>query len=364
MTTAERGAHQKRSRRRPTRYRTTARGVERQRQSRKACFIRRRAQVQRLSACSDNFSPNRSRNIGPRSPRSIASEHRRRPSAIRSRPRSEARSVRPRSSRQRVDIRKYLADKELGSKLTYLETLQQLTENEKDLVVQKSRLEEANAALAAIIETRAQTEAEFQRTTVRRACGGGAQSRRFRRRSREGGAANEASTSNCAGRRRRAAALGAHRGRRRDAGPAIGRRRAGRCRARSRGHDLESGHRLRTSRPGRPDQGRYVQFHALRLASRSRGERVTGRDRPRNSARRGNDRAKGADSESSEPKGQEYVYSARISLDQTQIQVDDMVANLSPGMAVTVEIKTGSRAVISYLLSPLLRYKHDSMRER
>jgi len=78
----------------------------------------------------------------------------------------------------------------------------------------------------------------------------------------------------------------------------------------------------------------------------------------------GNDRAKGAESESSEPKGQEYVYAARISLDRTQIEVDDSIANLSPGMAVTVEIRTGSRAVISYLLSPLLRYKHDSMHER
>ena len=39
-------------------------------------------------------------------------------------------------------------------------------------------------------------------------------------------------------------------------------------------------------------------------------------------------------------------------------------ANLGAGMAVTVEIRTGSRAVISYLLSPLMRYKHDSMRER
>ena len=77
-----------------------------------------------------------------------------------------------------------------------------------------------------------------------------------------------------------------------------------------------------------------------------------------------NNRPKGADSESSEPKGQEFVYSARISLDRTQIQVDDAMANLTPGMAVTVEIRTGSRAVISYLLSPLLRYKHDSMRER
>jgi membrane fusion protein, hemolysin D len=31
---------------------------------------------------------------------------------------------------------------------------------------------------------------------------------------------------------------------------------------------------------------------------------------------------------------------------------------------VTVEIKTGSRRIIEYLLSPLLRYKQDSLRER
>ncbi len=33
-------------------------------------------------------------------------------------------------------------------------------------------------------------------------------------------------------------------------------------------------------------------------------------------------------------------------------------------MAVTVEIKTGSRSILTYLLSPLVRYKHDSLRER
>jgi hemolysin D len=33
-------------------------------------------------------------------------------------------------------------------------------------------------------------------------------------------------------------------------------------------------------------------------------------------------------------------------------------------MAVTVEIKTGSRRVIGYLLSPLLRYKQASLHER
>ena len=46
------------------------------------------------------------------------------------------------------------------------------------------------------------------------------------------------------------------------------------------------------------------------------------------------------------------------------MQVDDRMVNLSPGMAVTVEIKTGSRMILSYLLSPLLRYQQESLRER
>jgi len=52
------------------------------------------------------------------------------------------------------------------------------------------------------------------------------------------------------------------------------------------------------------------------------------------------------------------------SLDRSQMQIDNNLVNLSPGMAVTVEIKTGSRTVISYLLSPILRYKHESLHER
>jgi len=77
-----------------------------------------------------------------------------------------------------------------------------------------------------------------------------------------------------------------------------------------------------------------------------------------------NDNVTGAANATSEPKGQELVYEARISLDQTQMQVEENLVNLTPGMAVTVEIKTGSRAVITYLLSPLLRYRQESMRER
>src|SRR6516225_9365065 len=40
------------------------------------------------------------------------------------------------------------------------------------------------------------------------------------------------------------------------------------------------------------------------------------------------------DNASSEPKGQELVYSARVSLDRTQMQIEDKLVNLSPGMAV------------------------------
>jgi hemolysin D len=68
--------------------------------------------------------------------------------------------------------------------------------------------------------------------------------------------------------------------------------------------------------------------------------------------------------DSSEPQGQEFVYAARISLDRTALQVEGRMVDLAPGMAVTVEIKTGSRRVIDYLLSPLLRYQQESLRER
>jgi multidrug efflux pump subunit AcrA (membrane-fusion protein) len=71
---------------------------------------------------------------------------------------------------------------------------------------------------------------------------------------------------------------------------------------------------------------------------------------------RANERAQGTATETSEPKGQELNYSARISLDRTEMQIDDRMVKLSPGMAVTVEIKTGSRSILSYLLSPLQRY--------
>ena len=58
------------------------------------------------------------------------------------------------------------------------------------------------------------------------------------------------------------------------------------------------------------------------------------------------------------------VYAARISVAQTRMQIEDKQVSLSPGMAITAEIKTGERRIISYLLSPLRKYRQDSLRER
>jgi membrane fusion protein, hemolysin D len=75
-------------------------------------------------------------------------------------------------------------------------------------------------------------------------------------------------------------------------------------------------------------------------------------------------KSQGALPDTSEPAGQELLYAARVSLNRTQMQIDGKLLDLGPGMAVTVEIKTGSRRVIEYLLSPLLRYSQESLRER
>lgn len=58
------------------------------------------------------------------------------------------------------------------------------------------------------------------------------------------------------------------------------------------------------------------------------------------------------------------VYSARVRLARSTVQLEHKTVNLSPGMAATAEIKTGRRRVIEYFLSPLMQYKDESLRER
>jgi hemolysin D len=58
------------------------------------------------------------------------------------------------------------------------------------------------------------------------------------------------------------------------------------------------------------------------------------------------------------------AYVARISLDETSVETEQGPLALEPGMTVTAEIKTGQRRVISYVLSPFTRYRHEALRER
>lgn len=58
------------------------------------------------------------------------------------------------------------------------------------------------------------------------------------------------------------------------------------------------------------------------------------------------------------------VYAMHLKMHKSTIRVETKDVKLIPGMAVTAEVKTTQRRVIEYFLSPLLRYKQESIRER
>lgn len=59
-----------------------------------------------------------------------------------------------------------------------------------------------------------------------------------------------------------------------------------------------------------------------------------------------------------------YVYTARVQMEKSVINVGNKLVNLSPGMTVTVEVKTGKRRLIEFFLSPLLRGIQETAHER
>jgi hemolysin D len=58
------------------------------------------------------------------------------------------------------------------------------------------------------------------------------------------------------------------------------------------------------------------------------------------------------------------IFTAEVALPRDTMQIDERVIKLTPGMAVTTEIKTGRRRIISYLLSPLIEHVNESLHER
>jgi hemolysin D len=267
--------------------------------------------------------------------------------------------------RERVNIRKGLLDKELGSRLTYLETLQLLTENEKDTAVQQSRLDEANAALAAVTETRAQAVAEYHRKLFddlaeaeRKAAGLSGDLVKAEQRTKlqlltapVGGVVQQLSVHTIGGVVTPAQPLAI----------VVPSDATLEIEARISNRDIGFVHvgQVAEIKVDTFNFTRYGLFHGRVL---SVSPDAIARDVPPDKTK--DDNTVNAEGTSSEPKGQELGYAARISLDRTQIQVGDTLASLSSGMAVTVEVKTGSRRIISYLLSPLLKYKQEALREQ
>jgi hemolysin D len=59
-----------------------------------------------------------------------------------------------------------------------------------------------------------------------------------------------------------------------------------------------------------------------------------------------------------------FVFPVIVELGEASMNVDGSSAPLTPGMTVTVEIKTGSRRVLDYILSPLTKIASEAARER
>lgn len=58
------------------------------------------------------------------------------------------------------------------------------------------------------------------------------------------------------------------------------------------------------------------------------------------------------------------IYAIKVLPGSTVLEVNGKPTPITAGMSVNVEIKTGERRVIEYVLSPLLRHSHEAFRER
>ncbi|WP_207485439.1 HlyD family type I secretion periplasmic adaptor subunit [Arenibaculum pallidiluteum] len=58
------------------------------------------------------------------------------------------------------------------------------------------------------------------------------------------------------------------------------------------------------------------------------------------------------------------AYKARVALARETMNLDGREIRLIPGMTVVVDIRTGDRTVMEYLLNPVLKYQSEALRER
>jgi hemolysin D len=266
--------------------------------------------------------------------------------------------------KERLDVRDKLMQKEYGSKLQYLSELQEYVTQQRELLVQKRRIQEVEAALSGLTESRRKAKAEYDRSLLddlskaeQKASSlaqdlikAESRTRLQSLRAPEDGVVQQLAIHTVGGVVTPAQALMA-------IVPADSQME---IEAMVSNRDIgfvEAGQEAAI----KIDTFNFTRYGLLRGNVLSISQDAISRDKPQD---KNADKAQGADHGSSEPKGQELIYAARVSLDRKQMQIDNKRVALSPGMAVTVEIKTGTRSIISYLLSPLVRYGHDSLRER
>ena len=265
---------------------------------------------------------------------------------------------------QRVDALRQLYEKGWGQKLQYLQLSQDLVEHQEELEAQKARLAETAAAVSALQEQRRQAEAEFQRanwadlaTAEQKAASLQAQLIQARQRQHlqtltapVDGVVQQLAVHTVGGVVTPAQPLLV-------VVPSDSRLEI---------QAMVSNGDIGFVHPGQNaeikiDTFDFTRYGLLRGEVLSVSQDAISRDRDQDET---NDRGPAMRNDGSEPKGQQLSYDARISLDRTRMRIDDQMVKLSPGMAVTVEIKTGSRRILSYFSSPLLRYRQETLRER
>jgi hemolysin D len=266
---------------------------------------------------------------------------------------------------ERLQIRKTLFEHTTGSRANYLELLQPFVEEQHELEVQKRHYEEASAAIAAIEEQRVQADEQYRRErsadlteAQRKASGLREDLLRAQHR-----ASLQLLVSPVDGTVQQ---LAVH-----TIGGVVTPAQSLLAVVPSDSHlEIEAMVLNRDIGFVHPGQNAEIKVDAFNFNRYGliEGKVVSvspdaiARDKPADKGKSNQDAD--AENESSEPTDQQLVYAARVSLDRAQMQVEDRLVNLSPGMAVTVEIRTGSRTIISYLLSPLLKFKQESLRER
>ncbi len=260
---------------------------------------------------------------------------------------------------QKADVHRALIGQQLVSKLAYLETEEKLIEQQEELKVQRAHLKEAEAAIAATLETRNHTASEFERTLA--------------------GDLSEAE--------RKAAGL------REDIVKAEEKAKLQRLVAPvtgtvqqlavhtiggivtpaqpllvvvPAGSELEIEAMISNRDIGFVREGQEAQIKVDTFPFTRYGL-LSGRVLHVSSDVIAPDPQKEKPSNPQDkdaPKPQDLAFAARVSLGAAAMQIDERLVSLTPGMAVTVEVKTGRRRIITYLLSPLMRYSHESIRER